>query len=125
MTQPFRIKSGIPDRSQALSFEWNGKRLTGYQGDTLASALLANGVRLAYALDAPSDKPVLLLWGEENTTAKFEQAEEVLHLLEDTDVTYVSYPGVGHMAVQQAGDIIAVDVRNWLDNDFTGPETAH
>ena len=46
MTQPFRIKGGMPDRSQALSFEWNGKRLTGYQGDTLASALLANGVRL-------------------------------------------------------------------------------
>jgi pimeloyl-ACP methyl ester carboxylesterase len=59
--------------------------------------------------------PVLLLWGEENTTAKFAQAEEVQHLLENTEVTFISYPGVGHMAVQQAGAEIAVDVRAWLD----------
>ncbi len=59
--------------------------------------------------------PVLLLWGEENTTAKFEQAAEVQHLLESTDVTFISYPGVGHMAVQQAGAEIGADVRAWLD----------
>ena len=59
--------------------------------------------------------PVLLLWGEENTTAKFEQAAEVQHLLENADVTFISYPGVGHMAVQQAGAEIGVDVRAWLD----------
>jgi sarcosine oxidase subunit alpha len=34
------------DRSRSLSFEFNGRRLTGYAGDTLASALLANGVQL-------------------------------------------------------------------------------
>jgi len=34
------------DRSQTLSFEFNGRRLSGHPGDTLASALLANGVRL-------------------------------------------------------------------------------
>jgi len=34
------------DRSQSLSFEFNGRRLSGHPGDTLASALLANGVRL-------------------------------------------------------------------------------
>ena len=61
------------------------------------------------------ETPVLLLWGEENTTAKFEQAAEVIHLLENTDVTYISYPGVGHMAVQQAGAEIGVDLRAWLD----------
>jgi pimeloyl-ACP methyl ester carboxylesterase len=63
------------------------------------------------------DKPVLLLWGEENTTAKYEQAAEVQHLLENADVTFISYPGVGHMAVQQAGAEIAVDVRAWLDGE--------
>jgi len=31
------------DRSRRLSFTWNGQRLAGYAGDTLASALLANG----------------------------------------------------------------------------------
>jgi sarcosine oxidase subunit alpha len=34
------------DRSQPLSFEFNGRRMTGLAGDTLASALLANGIRL-------------------------------------------------------------------------------
>jgi sarcosine oxidase subunit alpha len=34
------------DRSQPLSFTFNGRRLYGFRGDTLASALLANGVRL-------------------------------------------------------------------------------
>jgi len=34
------------DRSQQLSFEFNGRPMNGHPGDTLASALLANGVRL-------------------------------------------------------------------------------
>jgi sarcosine oxidase subunit alpha len=34
------------DRTQRLSFEFNGRRLSGHSGDTLASALLANGVQL-------------------------------------------------------------------------------
>ncbi|GGA08328.1 sarcosine oxidase subunit alpha family protein [Neptunicoccus cionae] len=34
------------DRSARLEFNWNGKRLQGFKGDTLASALLANGEML-------------------------------------------------------------------------------
>jgi sarcosine oxidase, subunit alpha len=34
------------DRSQLLHFEFNGRHLSGHPGDTLASALLANDVRL-------------------------------------------------------------------------------
>ncbi|MGB7305467.1 MAG: 2Fe-2S iron-sulfur cluster-binding protein [Burkholderiaceae bacterium] len=34
------------NRQVAVSFEFNGRRYTGFQGDTLASALLANGVRV-------------------------------------------------------------------------------
>src|SRR5277367_3368132 len=34
------------DRTQPLAFSFNGRVLTGFSGDTLASALLANGVRL-------------------------------------------------------------------------------
>jgi sarcosine oxidase subunit alpha len=45
--QPNRLPSGGRiDRSKPLSFRFNGKKLTGYAGDTLASALLANGVTL-------------------------------------------------------------------------------
>ncbi len=45
MTQIHRSnRGGRIDRSRELSFTFNGKRYTGYAGDTLASALLANGV---------------------------------------------------------------------------------
>ncbi len=37
---------GRIDRTQPIAFTFNGKRLSGYAGDTLASALLANGVFL-------------------------------------------------------------------------------
>ncbi len=47
MTRNFRLKSGGRiDRSTPLQFTFNGKEYTGCQGDTLASALLANGVHL-------------------------------------------------------------------------------
>lgn len=34
------------DRSKPISFTWEGRHYTGYAGDTLASALLANGVSI-------------------------------------------------------------------------------
>ncbi|MGI9290511.1 MAG: alpha/beta fold hydrolase [Gammaproteobacteria bacterium] len=71
------------------------------------------------AVFATVEAPVLLLWGEANTTAKFEQHEEVIHMLNNAEnIYFVSYPDVGHMAVQEAGDVIAVDVRAYLDNEL-------
>ena len=47
MTQAFRIENGgLINRDKKLSFKFNGKTYFGYEGDTLASALLANGVHL-------------------------------------------------------------------------------
>lgn len=46
MTQSNRIAGGLVDRSKQLSFTFNNESMTGYEGDTLASALLANGQRL-------------------------------------------------------------------------------
>lgn len=47
MTQPFRLATGgLIDRSQLLRFKFDGRSYAGYAGDTLASALLANGVHL-------------------------------------------------------------------------------
>ena len=43
MSQVNRIKGGLTDRSKTLNFTFNGKSMQGYAGDTLASALLANG----------------------------------------------------------------------------------
>ncbi len=45
MTQPFRTaEGGRIDRDRPLQFTFNGEVYTGYAGDTLCSALLANGV---------------------------------------------------------------------------------
>jgi sarcosine oxidase subunit alpha len=47
MSNAFRIPgAGRVDRQRPLTFTFNGRRLRGYVGDTLASALLANGVHL-------------------------------------------------------------------------------
>ncbi len=47
MTQAFRLEQGGSiDRSQPIHFHYDDKAYTGYQGDTLASALLANGVKV-------------------------------------------------------------------------------
>jgi sarcosine oxidase subunit alpha len=46
MTEPNRITGGQIDRSRSLRFSFDGISYSGHPGDTLASALLANGVRL-------------------------------------------------------------------------------
>jgi sarcosine oxidase, subunit alpha len=47
MSQPFRVAGlGSIDRSRPLAFTFDGVAYQGYAGDTLASALLANGVHL-------------------------------------------------------------------------------
>jgi sarcosine oxidase subunit alpha len=46
MTQKNRLTGGQIDRSRTLKFMFDGKTYQGHPGDTLASALLANNVRL-------------------------------------------------------------------------------
>ena len=48
MTQAHRTPSGgfAIDRARPISFTFDGAACAGYEGDTLASALLANGIRL-------------------------------------------------------------------------------
>lgn len=46
MTQRNRLAGGLIDRSSQIGFCFDGKSYQGHNGDTLASALLANGVRL-------------------------------------------------------------------------------
>ena len=47
MSQTYRLNnSGQINRDKKISFKFNGKKYFGYEGDTLASALLANGVHL-------------------------------------------------------------------------------
>ena len=47
MSQQYRLdKGGLIDRSKSLTFTFDGKAYQGFEGDTLASALVANGVKL-------------------------------------------------------------------------------
>jgi sarcosine oxidase subunit alpha len=86
ITQPLRLASGgLIDRARTLSFRFDGKNYDGHAGDTLASALLANGVRLVGrsfkyhrprgVLSAGPEEPNALVelragaWREPNTRA--------------------------------------------------------
>ncbi|GAA6201242.1 sarcosine oxidase subunit alpha family protein [Aquicoccus sp. SU-CL01552] len=80
-----RLTGGLIDRDTPLNFTFNGKPLKGYAGDTLASALLANGVQFVGRsfkyhrprgiLSAGSEEPNALValrdgaWAEPNTRA--------------------------------------------------------
>ncbi len=46
MTQDFRVEGGLVDRNKPLSFTFDGKEFQAFSGDTLASALLANGQKM-------------------------------------------------------------------------------
>ncbi|MGR3513148.1 MAG: sarcosine oxidase subunit alpha family protein [Paracoccaceae bacterium] len=46
MSQSNRVEGGQIDRLNTLKFQWNERWMSGHPGDTLASALLANGVKL-------------------------------------------------------------------------------
>ncbi len=47
MSQNFRLNTGgLINRDKPIEFKFNGKKYVGYEGDTLASALLANGIHL-------------------------------------------------------------------------------
>ena len=39
-------KGGCIDRTKTLGFTWDGKKYFGFQGDTLASALMANNIKI-------------------------------------------------------------------------------
>src|ERR1700761_1920516 len=44
--QPHRLSGGLINRSRPVRGQFDGETISGFAGDTLASALLANGVRL-------------------------------------------------------------------------------
>jgi pimeloyl-ACP methyl ester carboxylesterase len=65
--------------------------------------------------------PVLLLWGERNTTAAFSQSATFLELLSGAPaVKFIAYPELGHMALQEDGARLGRDVRAWLDAPVAG-----
>ena len=43
MTITRLAEGGLIERDKSISFSWDGRNYKGFQGDTLASALMANG----------------------------------------------------------------------------------
>jgi len=80
MAQPFRLpEGGRIDRDQRLGFVFDGRHLEGFRGDTLASALLANGIHLVgrsfkyhrprgIVAAGPEEPNALIQIGEDPTT---------------------------------------------------------
>ncbi|MDH4021570.1 MAG: alpha/beta hydrolase [Gammaproteobacteria bacterium] len=61
--------------------------------------------------------PTLILWGELDPQTPLEQAEELRKLLVNApEVRVITYPGVGHMAADEAGRDIARDIGIYLDS---------
>lgn len=59
--------------------------------------------------------PVLIQWGEKNPQVSVELAGELARLLRNSpSVETIIYPGVGHMAIQEAPRRTAADARAWL-----------
>ncbi len=85
--------------ANALSFSWQGKSMTGLSGDTVASALYANGVRIfsrslkyhrprgLFSLDGQSANSLVNVNGECNVTA------EMIPLVEGDKVRAQNYLG--------------------------------
>ncbi len=69
MTQSHRVPTGGRiDRSAPIDFVFDGATYTGYRGDTVASALLANGVRtITTSVNLGRPRGVTGAWGEDAT----------------------------------------------------------
>src|ERR1044071_3591282 len=59
-------QGGRIDRSTALDFTFNDRELTGHRGDTLASALLANGVhQITTSIKLARPRGITAAWAED------------------------------------------------------------
>ena len=67
MSAPFRTtEGGRVDRTTTVNFTFNDRELTGHRGDTLASALLANGVhRVTTSIKLGRPRGITSAWAED------------------------------------------------------------
>ncbi|HEX4152740.1 MAG TPA: sarcosine oxidase subunit alpha family protein [Steroidobacteraceae bacterium] len=105
--QPNRLQRlGVVDRSQPLNFQFDGRRYGGFAGDTVASALLAAGVRLVGRsfkyhrprglLTAGSEEPNALIELRGGARREPNTRATVAELFEGLEArSQNSWPGVG------------------------------
>lgn len=115
----WRVPDGSAlDRERVIQFRFNGKRYQGYAGDTLASALLANGVRLfgrSFKFHRPRG---VFTCGVEEPNA-FVQVDEGIRSIPSSRATGVElYEGL-KASVPMGWPSLGFDVGRVLD--FTAP----
>jgi pimeloyl-ACP methyl ester carboxylesterase len=117
-TYMLKSRFGDPDRvDDRLIDQWYEMWLReGQRAAILARLRTYSSADLA-RVTAGVRVPTLILWGEKNPQAPVAQAEELRKMLSSApEVQVITYPGVGHMAADEAGPIIARDVRAYLDS---------
>ncbi|WP_435418208.1 alpha/beta hydrolase [Parerythrobacter aurantius] len=65
--------------------------------------------------------PTLVMWGEEDSLIPFAAAGWFMQQLPDAKL--VSYPGIGHIPMEEAPDRSAEDLRSWLEATLAAPST--
>lgn len=69
--------------------------------------------------------PTLVLWGEANPQTPIDQAHELYGLLTHAPARQlITYPGIGHMAAEEGGEVIARDVAAFLAEAVPGASGA-
>lgn len=105
---PYRLQQGgRVDRTTPVSFRFNGKSYAGLAGDTLASALLANGVRTvsrSFKFHRPRG---IYACGVEEPNALVQLGEGARTL-----------PAARAPAIELTPDLVAHSVRGWPNVDF-------
>ncbi len=117
MSQEMRLQGGHIDRGQTISFSWNGKTMQGYQGDTLASALLANNVKLVGRsfkyhrprgiFSAGSEEPNALVQLRKGAYQEPNTRATVAELFEGMEATSQNHKGTLEFDVLAMNDLVS------------------
>lgn len=63
--------------------------------------------------------PVLVLWGQEDSVSPSTLATKYKVQLIDCEI--ITYPGVGHLPMEEASDLVARDISDWISANFQDP----
>jgi pimeloyl-ACP methyl ester carboxylesterase len=119
LTSRFGDPSKVDDK---LIDQWYDMWMREGQREAILARLRSYSSADIVKVTAAVSVPTLILWGEKNPQAPVEQAEELRHMLRSVpEVTVITYPGIGHMAAEEAGSAIAKDIQTWLAAPAVAP----
>ena len=104
--------------SEAVDRYWE---LARYPGNRAATRQRFSTPRQSFTPSAVArvDMPVLVMWGEEDALIPFAAAQWYADRL--PDATLVSYPGIGHLPMEEDAPRSLADLRNWLTQSVERP----